>query len=199
MRRYDAHVSECLPGSRVLVADDEPQLLRLMLRVLERGGYAVRTARDGSEAVRAFEERGQAMARPGEFFEIRLADDTPIRVEAPGYRLPVLNKISAGYFAADPLDLVDLFIGSEGTLGLITAVTVELIARPPAVVTALVLLPDHATTLRLAIQRAKKARSGNRRSIALEAEEYLDELDVTGDLDAIRREMISRILELTGR
>jgi DNA-binding response OmpR family regulator len=43
------------------VADDEPQLLRLMARVLERGGYAVQTARDGAEAVRAFEERGEAI------------------------------------------------------------------------------------------------------------------------------------------
>ena len=52
---------ESPPGSRILVADDEPQLLRLMARVLERGGYAVRTARDGAEAVRAFEELGEAV------------------------------------------------------------------------------------------------------------------------------------------
>jgi CheY-like chemotaxis protein len=52
-------VSERSRGSRVLVADDEPQLLRLMARVLEKGGYPVRTACDGTEAARIFEEGGE--------------------------------------------------------------------------------------------------------------------------------------------
>jgi D-lactate dehydrogenase (cytochrome) len=106
-------------------------------------------------------ERGQAVARPGETFRIGLTDGSELAVPVPDYRLPDLKKISAGYFAADPLDLVDLFVGSEGTLGLITAVTVELVPRPPAVVTGLVFLPDEgaafdlATELRLAAQSAR--------------------------------------------
>jgi D-lactate dehydrogenase (cytochrome) len=87
-------------------------------------------------------ERGQARARPGERFAIRLSDGRAVEVPVPEYRLPVLKKLSAGYHAADPLDLVDLFVGSEGTLGLITAVTVDLVPLPPAVVTGLLFLDD---------------------------------------------------------
>lgn len=59
MRGYDACVSERSPGCRVLVADDEPQLLRLMARVLGKEGYPVRTACDGTEARRVFEGGGE--------------------------------------------------------------------------------------------------------------------------------------------
>jgi CheY-like chemotaxis protein len=38
----------------VLVADDEPQLLRLMERLTRKAGYRVLTARDGNEAVEVF-------------------------------------------------------------------------------------------------------------------------------------------------
>ena len=38
-------------------------------------------------------------------------------------RMPQLAKVSAGYFAAPGMDVVDLFIGSEGTLGVMTEIT----------------------------------------------------------------------------
>jgi CheY-like chemotaxis protein len=37
---------------RVLVADDNPALLQLVIAILERGGYSVVVARDGREAFR---------------------------------------------------------------------------------------------------------------------------------------------------
>ena len=44
------------PGSSsILVADDEPQLLRVLVRVLEKSGYPVVAATDGIEAISAFE------------------------------------------------------------------------------------------------------------------------------------------------
>ena len=39
-----------------LIVDDEDQLLRLMARLVERGGYQTWTARDGVEALRIFRE-----------------------------------------------------------------------------------------------------------------------------------------------
>jgi two-component system cell cycle sensor histidine kinase/response regulator CckA len=41
--------------ARVLLIDDEPQLLRLMGRVLERSGYEVTTAADGDAALAKLE------------------------------------------------------------------------------------------------------------------------------------------------
>lgn len=95
-------------------------------------------------------ERGQAVARRGEAFEIGLPDGAVLRVPTPRYVLPRLRKISAGYHAADALDLVDLFVGSEGTLGLITEVTLRLVPLPPAVLTGLAFCDDVDASLRLA-------------------------------------------------
>jgi D-lactate dehydrogenase (cytochrome) len=111
-------------------------------------------------------ERGQATARRGESFSIRLSTGELLQVPVPDYRLPDLKKISAGYYAADPIDLVDLFVGSEGTLGLITAITVELAPLPPAVVTGLAFLRSDSAALDLAgdlRQAALRARDGSDR------------------------------------
>ena len=54
-----------------------------------------------------------------------------------------LRKDNTGY------DLRDLFIGSEGTLGIITAATLKLVARPAAQVTALAALESLESAVRL--------------------------------------------------
>src|SRR4029079_5912977 len=43
-----------------------------------------------------------------------------VRVPVPAYRMPGVVKVSAGYYAAPDMDLIDLFIGSEGRLGGVT-------------------------------------------------------------------------------
>ncbi len=108
-------------------------------------------------------ERGQALARPGGSFRVRLSDGDELEIPVPRHRLPDLPKMSAGYFAADPLDLVDLFVGSEGTLGLITAVTVELVPLPPALVTALAFLADERAAFTLGAELREAARSARAR------------------------------------
>ncbi len=45
----------------ILVADDEPRLLRLMERLLARAGYDVMTARDGDEAAQVYREHRGAI------------------------------------------------------------------------------------------------------------------------------------------
>ncbi|MFC1582629.1 FAD-binding oxidoreductase [Planctomycetota bacterium] len=48
------------------------------------------------------------------------------RLQLPSYHLPDV-KHAGGYFTAEGMDLVDLFIGSEGTLAIICEVTVKVI------------------------------------------------------------------------
>jgi D-lactate dehydrogenase (cytochrome) len=62
-----------------------------------------------------------------------------IDVPVPSYHMPDVVKRSAGYHAESDMDLIDLFIGSEGTLGVITTVTFRTLS--PARLTALVLVP----------------------------------------------------------
>ena len=45
--------------------------------------------------------------------------------------MPLVPKLSAGYYARPGMDLIDLFIGSEGTLGIVTAVTLRQPRRGP--------------------------------------------------------------------
>jgi FAD/FMN-containing dehydrogenase len=66
--------------------------------------------------------------------------------------LKSLKKDNTGY------DLRDLFIGSEGTLGVITAATLKLFPRPAEKATAFVALPDAASALALfAIAEARES------------------------------------------
>jgi D-lactate dehydrogenase (cytochrome) len=80
-------------------------------------------------------ERG-ACVEEGGAFEIARADGTVLEVPVPGYRMPPI-KNAAGYHSAPGMDLVDLFVGSEGTLGVITEVEGLLTPLPPAVLSAL--------------------------------------------------------------
>jgi D-lactate dehydrogenase (cytochrome) len=83
------------------------------------------------------------------------------RVLVPTYRLPRVAKCSAGYFAADGMDLIDLFIGSEGTLAVVTEVTLRVLPDRPAHCLAFVTFLDRAEALGVVAQlRAEAARFG---------------------------------------
>jgi len=81
--------------------------------------------------------RGAVIAHDDGYFEILLSDRT-IRVPVPRYRMPQTAKLSAGYFAAPAMDLIDLFIGSEGTLGVIAEATLRVLPVRPAMCLAFV-------------------------------------------------------------
>ncbi len=71
----------------------------------------------------------------------------------PGYDLPRV-KTAAGYFASDDMDLIDVFAGMEGTLGVITEIELRLVARPGAVHGFAVFLPSQASALEF-VRRAR--------------------------------------------
>jgi D-lactate dehydrogenase (cytochrome) len=76
-------------------------------------------------------DRGTVRAHADGYFEVIL-DRRTVRVPVPRYRMPDVPKLSAGYFAAPGMDLIDLFIGAEGTLGIVVNVTLRVVAHRPA-------------------------------------------------------------------
>lgn len=58
-----------------------------------------------------------------------------IDIPLPAYKMPNV-KNAAGYFAKDGMDLVDLLIGHEGTLGVIVEAEIALVKRPEKILSA---------------------------------------------------------------
>ena len=121
-------------------------------------------------------ERGQVRAADGRFV-VETAQGEMV-VPAPSYRLPPVPKHSAGYHAGPDLDLVDLFVGSEGTLGVVTSVTLDVLPRRPELCVALVALDDEAEATALAARLREVSTDTRRRAdqagLDVTAIEYLD-------------------------
>src|SRR3954468_5853108 len=121
--------------------------------------------------------RGTTRAHANGFFEIVLSDGTA-RVPVPRYTMPGVAKTSAGYFAAAGMDLIDLFIGSEGTLGVITDVTLRVLPERPHMCLAFVPFDDRDAALAFVTQLRDAARETWRtrdpRGMDVSAIEHLD-------------------------
>jgi D-lactate dehydrogenase (cytochrome) len=93
-------------------------------------------------------DRGAVRAHPDGYFEI-MTGGRLVHVPVPRYRMPDVAKVSAGYFAAPDMDLIDLFIGAEGTLGVVTGVTLRSVAQRPVWAVAFVPLRDRPAAFAL--------------------------------------------------
>jgi D-lactate dehydrogenase (cytochrome) len=100
-------------------------------------------------------------------------------IRVPTYRMPQVDKVSAGYFAAPGMDLIDLFIGSEGTLGVITTITFRTLSPRPNIALALVPCASEASALALVAELRQEASVAaiehmDRRSIEILHEDGAD-------------------------
>jgi D-lactate dehydrogenase (cytochrome) len=68
----------------------------------------------------------------GRAFSVQTESGRTLHGQIPDYSLPAVKNAS-GFHAEDDMDLVDLFIGAEGTLGIISSVELRLIPAPAAV------------------------------------------------------------------
>ncbi|NLG34742.1 MAG: FAD-binding oxidoreductase [Lentisphaerae bacterium] len=108
------------------------------------------------------------------------ADGLRFTLGAISGELPVLPrpavKNAAGYFVDPDMDLVDLFIGAEGTLGVVTEATLRLRPAPATVWGLMVFLPDTASAVACvhALREGQRSDAPAENSAQLAALEYFD-------------------------
>ena len=70
-------------------------------------------------------KRGQFIADDN-IFSLITESGRVIKGELPKYKMPDVKKNTSGYFNMPGMDMIDLFIGSDGTLGIISEIEIEL-------------------------------------------------------------------------
>ncbi len=86
-----------------------------------------------------------------------------LAVKLPTYEMPKTRKHAAGYYVAPEMDALDLFIGSEGTLGVVTEAEVALLPKPEGLLSGIVFFDNEENLLAL-VSEARSISLRNRQS-----------------------------------
>ena len=121
--------------------------------------------------------RGEQHADDGHL-NLSLPSGRVIKTKLPSYKLPMTRKNATGYYVSPEMDVIDLFIGSEGTLGVIVEVEVTLLARPQGLLSGVVFFENEANVLEFVssartISLANRA-TGNSQGLDARALEFFD-------------------------
>jgi D-lactate dehydrogenase (cytochrome) len=140
--------------------------------------------------------RGDVTASADGTFAIETA--TGVReIRLPLIHMPDVAKSSAGYFIRPGMDLIDLFIGSEGTLGAIGAVTFRTSPLPAGSCRAFVPVAGERQAIALVAELRGAAmatwRSGDANGIDIAAIEHLDARSIA----VVREDGVERRLDIT--
>lgn len=107
--------------------------------------------------------RGRIRAGRDGSFTIPLPGGGELHGRIPAYATPAVKNAS-GYHAAPEMDLVDLIVGSEGTLGLVTEIELQLLPAPEGVLAGVVFFASEEDSW--AFLREARARSYRARGFA---------------------------------
>ena len=140
--------------------------------------------------------RGECLASADGIFEVETAIGVR-RFRVPDLCMPDVPKRSAGYFLEAGMDLIDVFIGSEGTLGVIVEAVLKTAAIPAGNCRAFVPVPSEEAAIALVgelrVAAAATWRSHDPRGIDLAAIEHLDARSIA----VIREDGVDRKLDIT--
>ena len=122
--------------------------------------------------------RGEIFSKDG-LVEIETASGAPVKTKIPTYRQPDVRKNTSGYFSGDEIDAIDLFIGSEGTLGIITEIELKILPKPESFFSGIIFFENEADLLNF-VNEARKISFDTRKSktansIDASLLEYFDE------------------------
>lgn len=106
-------------------------------------------------------ERGKQMA-VGYNLTLITQSGKDISLQIPDYTFPAVKNAS-GYFVKKDMDAIDLFIGSEGTLGIITKIKLKLLPQPEDTISC-VLFFEYDTTAINFLEEARKTSYQNKKN-----------------------------------
>jgi D-lactate dehydrogenase (cytochrome) len=121
-------------------------------------------------------KRGMNRAR-GYTLDLKAASGRIINLKLPAIQMPPVKNAS-GYFIKENMDAIDLFIGSEGTLGIVTRIKLRLVELPENILSSVIFFDSEANALSFieeARERSFKTRTGHSKSIDALALEFMDE------------------------
>jgi len=105
--------------------------------------------------------RGELRAGQSGQIKIPLSSGGSIEARLPTYQMPHTRKHASGYYVAPEMDLLDLFIGSEGTLGAVAEIEVGLLPKPEALLSGVIFFNSENDLLAF-VQAARSRSLANR-------------------------------------
>jgi D-lactate dehydrogenase (cytochrome) len=135
-------------------------------------------------STRDYVERLKVVLADGEVVDIRrgryvantdVIDFEGRMIKAPTYERPAVTKNASGYFNSQPLDLIDLFIGSEGTLGVVVEVELRLLKKPEGLFSGIVFFEKRDDLLGFVEEvRSSAYNAGESTDVSATLVEYFD-------------------------
>jgi FAD/FMN-containing dehydrogenase len=96
-------------------------------------------------ATRRYVEALRVVLMDGRIIEYRRGQ--VVDFDVPQMPIPRVTKLSAGYRLSPGMEYVDLFVGSEGTLGVVTEAELKLLPAPGEILAGVVFFPSNETAL----------------------------------------------------
>lgn len=123
--------------------------------------------------------RGEIFGETDGKLRLPVLNGDALNVKLPTYTLPDTRKNTSGYFNSQSVDAIDLFIGSEGTLGVVTEIEFKLLPKPAGFLSGIVFFKNETDLLNF-VKEAREisfATRQNKLSTQLDATllEYFDE------------------------
>ncbi|HEX7723825.1 MAG TPA: FAD-binding oxidoreductase, partial [Pyrinomonadaceae bacterium] len=91
--------------------------------------------------------RGELHADRNSLIRVPLFSGRFIEAKLPSYQMPQVRKHASGYYIEPGMDVIDLFIGSEGTLGVIVEAELKLLPNPEGLLSGVVFFENEADLL----------------------------------------------------
>ena len=128
--------------------------------------------------------RGEVPASSDGLIEIPTSSGRIIEARLPSYQMPHTRKHASGYFNAPRMDALDLFIGSEGTLGVVIEAEVDLLPKPEGLLSGVVFFASEGPLLSF-VAEARSRSLANRCSSPTVGEGVVPSKDTELDARAL--------------